>query len=416
MAANTDSIYDICIVGAGMVGSSAAKYASLDGASKVCLIGPEEPQHRAGHTIFGAHFDEARITRSTATDFTWAVLSTRSIARYRQIEAEAGVRFYEEVGCLTIGDPTDGLFRETNETTKKLRIAAENISAAEVQRRFPYLNVAPSYRCVAETSNAGYINPRKLVQAQQKIATKNGCHLIRDIVSSVIQVTLPANQEVVQIETDGGRKIYSRKVLLATGAFTEFRSLLPKGFHFDLHPVTESVIFLEMSQSDIEKLKQMPSMLVKVDSTDATDSYDCYILPPVRYPDGKVFLKLGHGHQFNRELNSPAEIAQWYQSTVPQEVEDGLKNIFEKVFKDIKPISLHTDTCVTVHTTTGRPFIDLIPGRQMGVALGGNGCSAKCCDEFGRLAIELLVKEEWQDAILSKQTCSMIVAPDKSQL
>ena len=166
-----------------------------------------------------------------------------------------GIRFYQEVGCLRILDPTDQLFRETIETAEKLGVVAENISGAEVQRRFPYLNVVPSHRCLAETWNAGYINPRKLVQAQQKIATRNGCHLIRDIVSSVVPVTLPGGQKGVRIETDGGRSIYSRKVLLATGAFTEFRSLLPKGLCLDLHPVTESVIFLEMSQVDAEKLK-----------------------------------------------------------------------------------------------------------------------------------------------------------------
>ena len=36
-------LYDLCVVGAGMIGSSAAKHASLNGC-KVCLIGPKEPE------------------------------------------------------------------------------------------------------------------------------------------------------------------------------------------------------------------------------------------------------------------------------------------------------------------------------------------------------------------------------------
>ena len=37
-------MYDVCIVGAGMVGSAAAKWLSkLHGEIKVCLIGPQEP-------------------------------------------------------------------------------------------------------------------------------------------------------------------------------------------------------------------------------------------------------------------------------------------------------------------------------------------------------------------------------------
>lgn len=36
-------IYDLCIVGAGMFGSAAARHASTIRGIKVCLIGPDEP-------------------------------------------------------------------------------------------------------------------------------------------------------------------------------------------------------------------------------------------------------------------------------------------------------------------------------------------------------------------------------------
>ena len=44
MASN--NAYDLCIVGAGLIGSAAAQHASKWG--KVCLIGPEEPKVRTG--------------------------------------------------------------------------------------------------------------------------------------------------------------------------------------------------------------------------------------------------------------------------------------------------------------------------------------------------------------------------------
>ena len=36
-------MYDICVVGAGMVGSAATKWLSLQQETKVCLVGPQEP-------------------------------------------------------------------------------------------------------------------------------------------------------------------------------------------------------------------------------------------------------------------------------------------------------------------------------------------------------------------------------------
>lgn len=41
---NGERIYDLCIVGAGLIGTAAASHASKWGS--VCLVGPEEPKVR----------------------------------------------------------------------------------------------------------------------------------------------------------------------------------------------------------------------------------------------------------------------------------------------------------------------------------------------------------------------------------
>ena len=73
MASTTD-VYDVAIIGAGMIGSSAAKYMSEDSYSvKTILIGPSEPQSG----IHGAWFDEGRITRKLDKNHVW-----RNLGRY----------------------------------------------------------------------------------------------------------------------------------------------------------------------------------------------------------------------------------------------------------------------------------------------------------------------------------------------
>ena len=37
-------MYDLCIVGAGLIGSAAARHASQIHGKKICVIGPTEPQ------------------------------------------------------------------------------------------------------------------------------------------------------------------------------------------------------------------------------------------------------------------------------------------------------------------------------------------------------------------------------------
>merc|ERR1712079_814848 len=71
---STTDVYDVAIIGAGMIGSSAVKYMSEDSYSvKTILIGPSEPQSG----IHGAWFDEGRITRKLDKNHVW-----RNLGRY----------------------------------------------------------------------------------------------------------------------------------------------------------------------------------------------------------------------------------------------------------------------------------------------------------------------------------------------
>jgi glycine/D-amino acid oxidase-like deaminating enzyme len=38
------AVYDLCVIGAGMMGSATARHALSDRKINVCLIGPEEPK------------------------------------------------------------------------------------------------------------------------------------------------------------------------------------------------------------------------------------------------------------------------------------------------------------------------------------------------------------------------------------
>ena len=51
-------VYDICVVGAGLVGSATAYHASAKPGLKVCLIGPQEPKVR----IIGLLSCQPRVT------------------------------------------------------------------------------------------------------------------------------------------------------------------------------------------------------------------------------------------------------------------------------------------------------------------------------------------------------------------
>ena len=63
---------DVAVIGAGMIGSSAAKYVAMERGIKCILIGPNEPQMG----IHAAWFDEGRITRKLDKSPIWRDLGT----------------------------------------------------------------------------------------------------------------------------------------------------------------------------------------------------------------------------------------------------------------------------------------------------------------------------------------------------
>ena len=66
-----ENVFDVAIVGAGMIGSSCAKYISED-VAKCLLVGPKFCQEG----IYGAWHDEGRITRKLDKNPIWRKLGT----------------------------------------------------------------------------------------------------------------------------------------------------------------------------------------------------------------------------------------------------------------------------------------------------------------------------------------------------
>ncbi|GBN25849.1 hypothetical protein AVEN_58861-1 [Araneus ventricosus] len=94
--------YDLCVIGAGMFGSAAARHASANPRLKACVIGPREPtaEERKEREIFSSHYDEGRIVQVIEENFSISVLSKHTINRFRELEKLSGIKFYNPVGFL----------------------------------------------------------------------------------------------------------------------------------------------------------------------------------------------------------------------------------------------------------------------------------------------------------------------------
>ncbi|XP_782961.3 uncharacterized protein LOC577652 [Strongylocentrotus purpuratus] len=389
-----ETIYDVCIIGAGMVGSAAAKWlCKLQPETKVCLIGPQEPTEEEWQSgkreIFSSHYDEGRLTRELNESLIWSLLARRSIQRYRQIEKESGINFYQEVGCLYADLKNGESLHQTVQNAETIgNVAYKSLNAAGLKAQFPYLHAEESWQMLFNFKNAGHVSARNLVAAQQKIAASHGCDIINDVVVKV-QEKEKSRDSFINIVCQSGRKVAAKRVLLCTGAFSNSYDLLPRGKQIEFYPIEVSVMKAELSQDDALKMADMPVMMSRVPGK------QYYILPPIKYPDGKYYIKIGDYNTSITLLRTHQEIAEWFRSQGRYEDDtDEAVELLKFIVQDLNPISVTTSCCVSSHTPTKLLYCDMITPR-LGALMGMSGQGAKSSDEIGRMGAKMIARGAW---------------------
>lgn len=384
--AHPSTRFRVAVIGKGLIGAAAARRLSrqVDG---VALIGPDEPSVRAEHfDVFGSHYDEGRIYRILDRDLIWGRLAERSLARYDAIEEASGIHFHEEVGMLAASvSGTDDFVDAYARTGDALGAEFDRLDGDGLAKRFPYLRLGPDARGAFQWRRAGHISPRRLVQAQTVAAERQGATVIREPVHRVA-----IGSEGVEIKTASGRTVQAEKALVATGGFANIHDVLPRGL--DITVRGRTIVLAEVSDDVRQRLATMPSLIIG--GTAPLD--DPYILPPIQYPDGKWYVKLGTGF-FPHEMCTLDELGDWFRGPGAAEDRAALHETLVSLIPDLAGARIHTDTCAVTATASGYPYIELIADGRLCIAVGGNGQAAKSSDEIGRLAADLLLAGEWRD-------------------
>jgi len=365
------------VVGRGMMGAAAAKYLATQ-TDGVAVIGPDEPENRRAHQgVFASHYDEGRITRTVDPDRDWALLANRSIARYAEIAAESGIGFYTEAGCVVVAPAGSDYTRNTKDAADSLDVETRMLDADSLKQAFPYFALPQNCEGVFQQKDAGHISPRRLVQAQSMIAEKRGAIVIRDYVTAIRD-----EGGVVSVQTSGGRTVTAEKVLLAAGGFSIGENLLAESV--DMSVYGRTVVMFEVGEDQAEIFAGMPSLILE------TGDIDIYLLPPIRYPDGKLYLKIG-GDPDDYQLKTDAELRGWFRTGGRPRARDHLMLITRRLVPQLKPLSFSTASCVVSKTASKHPMIGFTAAPDIAVLTGCAGTSAKSSDELGRLGAELLL-------------------------
>jgi sarcosine oxidase len=218
-----------------------------------------------------------------------------------------------------------------------------------------------------------------LVLAQVALAETGGVTVLDATVTGVRDAG--AHVEV-SVE---GRVYTAERVLVAAGGFTNFNGLLPSPV--DIRVAARTVVFYELGEREMALFADMPASIVFGDR----DEDHVYILPPVLYPDGKTYLKLGGDTEvgvFDRLEDAGA----WFRSDGDPTERDQLVAIASALMPALSGCPVTAAPCVATFTQTAYPYAGFTDSPRIAVLTGGNFVAAKSSDELGRLGAVVMTQ------------------------
>jgi sarcosine oxidase len=384
-------MFDYLVIGKGLFGSAATRHLSQF-SGNVAVIGPDEPADAANHNgVFASHYDQGRIVSATGPDVVWNALDRLSISQYSTIEQGSGICFYTPNGLIRVCHRDAPLANPQNRR-KSYRYEDDGGIAkwpqTAVQQTYQ-LQFPDGYDIYVEGAPSGYINPRDMIRGQLALAQKAGATVIRETAVALHQHTTH-----LTITTQEGHSYEAKKMLIATGAYANCLDVLPR--KLDIRIKSETIILARVPDSEAERLHNMPPVTYEVDSADLDG---IYLLPPIRYPDGRNYLKMGCDTRADKFLHSFEEMSAWMTAGDSDVVKAAMQAAIEAIIPGINVTDWQTGRCLVTYTPQRKPFIDaVVPGRLY-VAVAGNGTGAHPSDGIGRLAADLMVHDEWRSEL-----------------
>jgi sarcosine oxidase len=205
-------------------------------------------------------------------------------------------------------------------------------------------------------------------EAQQALAVAAGARLVPQAAVA---------RDGTTITLADGARLAAEHVVLATGPHAASDGLLARRPAMTVWART--VAFARLSEAEGARLTALPSLIWVPEGWD----HDLYMLPPVRYPDGRLYLKIG-GQLDGPRIRSGAEMDAWFRGPGDAEVGGRLMAEMRRVLPMLEVEAETTGPCAVVWTKTGKPYV-APAGPGVTVLCGGNGAAAKCGDELGRL-------------------------------
>lgn len=186
--------YDVIVLGAGGVGSSAAWHLARRGARVLVL-----EQFSPGHDRGSSHGETRVIRQAYFEHADYVPLLLRAYDLWRELETQIGSRLLEQVGLIQVGPEEGEVVSGVLRAAREHGLAVDKLTASDAAERFPAFRVPEEMTAVFEQA-AGYLKVESCVLAHLAAAKSAGAELR---FSTPVR-SWSASQGRVRVSTDSG--------------------------------------------------------------------------------------------------------------------------------------------------------------------------------------------------------------------
>eukprot|EP00795_Rhopilema_esculentum_P015146 gene15146-6334_t len=263
-----ECVFDICVVGAGIVGSCAA-YNALKYTKSVVLC----EQFPLGHSRGSSH-GHSRIIRKSYIQEHYARMMPEAYKIWHELEQLSGEELLLNTGLLTLED-------SPHENILKMKRHLEGINADfkyldrdGLKQKFPMLQHLGTYNAVYEPTG-GILRADKCCAVLQALFKKNGgttkeCFKVTKVIPGSV-VTIASNESVIK----------AKSVIFTAGPWTN-DILNPLGVHLPLQTMKINVCYWKAPDS-VYSLKSGFPCFIDYTVKDG-DNWHLYGLPNFEFP------------------------------------------------------------------------------------------------------------------------------------
>lgn len=228
----TANDYDVAVIGAGVFGAWTAWHLQRAG-RRIVLIdayGPANARASSG--------GESRVTRlSYGKDDIYTRMALESQRSWDELSSRAGLPLFHRIGVLLLWGSDDSYARASVETIRRVGGRVDELSAAELARRYPQIRLEGITRGQLEPASGAIMARRAVQTLVQQVVAKGATYLE----SAIAPPDPRARGRLAEVTGTGGARVRADTFVFACGPWLP--RVFPDVLRDRIHPTRQEVFF-----------------------------------------------------------------------------------------------------------------------------------------------------------------------------